>query len=51
MRIILLGPPGSGKGLQARIISEYKKIPAISIGEMLRKIASSKTPLGEKMKS
>lgn len=46
MRIILLGPPGAGKGTQAKLISEKYSIPHISTGDMFRKNISEKTPLG-----
>lgn len=46
MRIILLGPPGAGKGTQAdKIVNEFH-IPHISTGEMFRKIIKEATPLG-----
>lgn len=46
MQLILLGPPGAGKGTQATRISEEFKIPAISTGDMFRAAIKKKTPLG-----
>ena len=46
MRIILLGPPGAGKGTQAKSISNKFSIPHISTGDIFRKNISEKTPLG-----
>ena len=46
MRLILLGPPGAGKGTQAMFIKEKFAIPQISTGEMLRAARAAKTPLG-----
>lgn len=46
MRVILLGPPGAGKGTQAASISEEIGIPHISTGEMFRAALKNGTPLG-----
>lgn len=50
MRIILLGPPGAGKGTQAANIVEAYKIPHISTGDIFRKNLKENTPLGLKAK-
>jgi adenylate kinase len=50
LAIILLGPPGAGKGTQARMMSEALKIPHISTGDMLREALRKQTELGEKAK-
>lgn len=47
MRLILLGPPGAGKGTQAKSISEKLNISTISTGAMLRTAIKNNTPLGQ----
>ncbi len=50
MRLILLGPPGAGKGTQAKLLLERYRIPQISTGDILRESVREKTPLGLKAK-
>jgi len=51
MNIILLGPPGAGKGTQAKKIQEYYSLPHISTGDILRENINNNTGLGIKAKS
>jgi adenylate kinase len=46
MRIILMGPPGAGKGTQAKVIAGRLAVPAISTGDIFRANVSQGTPLG-----
>lgn len=46
MRLVLLGPPGAGKGTQAAILSEKLGVPHISTGDLFRKNIGEGTPLG-----
>ena len=48
VQLVLLGPPGAGKGTQAKFIQEQFGIPQISTGEILRKAVSDRTVLGNK---
>jgi len=51
MHIVFLGPPGSGKGTQAKLLAERLRVPDIATGEMLRAGVLEGTPLGGKVKA
>jgi len=50
MRIVLVGPPGAGKGTQAVLLAKHLNIPHISTGEMIRNAISSGSELGQRVK-
>ena len=51
MRIILIGPPGAGKGTQCQRLIEYLEVPHLSTGEMLRAAIQEGTSEGVEAKS
>jgi adenylate kinase len=50
-RLLFLGPPGAGKGTQAKVLAETCQIPHISTGDILRESTAKGTPLGQQAKS
>ncbi|MBU4376817.1 MAG: adenylate kinase [Candidatus Omnitrophica bacterium] len=50
MNLVLLGPPGAGKGTQAKVLSRDLNIPHISTGDMLRDAGAKESPLGKQAK-
>lgn len=51
MRLLIVGPPGAGKGTQAKRIAEHYSIPAISTGDIFRKNVAEGTELGKQVES
>jgi adenylate kinase len=51
MRLLIMGPPGAGKGTQAKLIAEHYRIPAISTGDMFRAMKHSDTPLARQVRA
>jgi adenylate kinase len=51
MRLVFLGPPGAGKGTQAKKLSLYYNIPQVSTGDILREAISENTEIGNKAKA
>ncbi|HEY6810009.1 MAG TPA: adenylate kinase [Propionibacteriaceae bacterium] len=51
MRLLIMGPPGAGKGTQAKQIAEHYQIPAISTGDMFRAMKHADTPLARQVRA
>ena len=51
MKLVLIGPPGSGKGTQARYLTEKYNVPQVSTGDLLRAAVAAQTPLGRQAKA
>jgi adenylate kinase len=50
MRLLIMGPPGAGKGTQAKLIGEHYGIPAISTGDIFRAMKTADTPLAQQVR-
>ena len=50
MRLLIMGPPGAGKGTQAKLIAEHYGIPAISTGDIFRSMKTADTPLARQVR-
>ena len=50
MRLLIMGPPGAGKGTQAQAVADHYGVPAISTGTIFRENIAQRTPLGEAIK-
>ena len=51
MRLLIMGPPGAGKGTQAGLIAEHYGIPAISTGDIFRAMKTAETPLAHRVRA
>jgi adenylate kinase len=51
MQLVIMGPPGAGKGTQAKLIAEHYGIPAISTGDIFRAMKTSDTPLARQVRA
>ena len=51
MQLLIMGPPGAGKGTQAKLVAEHYEIPAISTGDIFRAMKTSDTPLARQVRA
>ena len=51
MRLLIMGPPGAGKGTQAKLIADHYRIPAISTGDIFRAMKNADTPLARQVRA
>ena len=51
MQLLIMGPPGAGKGTQAKLVAEHYEIPAISTGDMFRAMKTSDRPLARQVRA